>query len=172
MEKDFKPEFDGKGIWMYWPDDNARMFKENVENGFMACGLPDEDIDLGDLDQIGVRKIKATVEAEYGKTNPAAVKLMTDIYARVKEGDFVIARNGFDTIVGIGIVTSDYYYDEDQPLFNHCRKVEWINTDTWTFPEELKRGGKWHRVTLIDQHYRYIAEELITAICEGKSEEE
>ena len=51
MNSHFEPEFAGKRIWMYWPGEKAYQFKENVEKGFMACGLP-EDREVGDLDVI------------------------------------------------------------------------------------------------------------------------
>ena len=50
-----------KRIWMYWPDEKAGQFKENVEKGFMACGLP-KDREVGDLDEC-MRK-KGGLDAE------------------------------------------------------------------------------------------------------------
>jgi hypothetical protein len=45
--------------------------------------------------------------------------------------------------------------------------VKWIDTNKWHFVDELKVNGKWHRVTMIDRHYRKIAEQIISWICEG-----
>ena len=169
MTTEFKSDFNGKRIWMYWPGTKACQFKENVEKGFMACGLPDEH-DIGDISKIGIRNLVKYINAEYGYTNAGAMKLMTEFYTTVQKGDFVIARDGFDAIVGIGIVTSDYYYDESRSDFRHCREVEWISTKRLPFPDEFKKGGKWHRVTNIDMPFRKIAEQLIIAICEGKDD--
>ena len=165
MNNNYKPEFAGKRIWMYWPDEKARQFKENVEKGFMACGLP-HGKEVGDLDEImNVRGgLAAALKDAYGFTS--GEKLLREFANVMREGDFVIARKEFDNIVGVGIVTGDYYYDASRPHFRHCRKVEWIDTQVRPFPEEFKRVGKWHRVTLIDQHYRKIAEQIITGICE------
>lgn len=165
MKKDFKLDFEGKRIWMYWPDTKARQFSENAENGFMACELPD-GYDIGDINAIGNRRIAAAVKAEYGYLNGSSVKLMTTIFSGMNIGDYVIARSDFDNIVGLGIVCGDYYYDESRTNFKHCRHVEWIDTRKWTFPEVLKRNGKWHRITLIDREYRQIAEQIISWICE------
>lgn len=169
INNSYKLEFAGKRIWMYWPDEKARQFKENVEKGFMACGLPDGK-EVGDLDDImNVRGgLTAALKDAYGAGARIASgeKLLREFANVMKEGDFVIARKEFDKIVGVGIVTGDYYYDASRPHFRHCRKVKWIDTNSWPFIEELKRSGKWHRVTLIDQHYRKIAEQVITKICE------
>ena len=51
MDNKWIPDFTGKRIWMYWPDEKACQFKENVEKGFMACGLPN-DMEVGDLNEI------------------------------------------------------------------------------------------------------------------------
>ena len=169
INNSYKPEFAGKRIWMYWPDEKARQFRENVEKGFMACGLPDGK-EVGDLDEImSVRGgLAAALKNAYGAGSRIASgeKLLREFANVMREGDFIIARKEFDNIVGVGIVTSDYYYDASRPHFRHCRKVKWIDTNCWPFINELKRSGKWHRVTLIDQHYRKIAEQVITKICE------
>ncbi|MBQ6751529.1 MAG: hypothetical protein IJR02_12300 [Bacteroidaceae bacterium] len=170
----YKPDFTGKRIWMYWPDEKARQFKENVEKGFMACGLPD-DKEVGDLNEImSVRGgFDAALKDAYGagSRSVSGRKLLREFANVMREGDFVIARKEFDNIVGVGIVTGDYYYDGTRPRFRHCRKVEWIDTHCWPFIDELKCKGKWHRVTLIDQHYRKIAEQIITWICEEDDDE-
>lgn len=169
MTTEFKPDFNGRRIWMYWPDAKACQFRENVEGGFMACE-PLGGYDIGNIDEIGVRRIGSAVKAEYGYNNGESIKLMTAIYSGVKNGDYVIARSDFDYIVGIGVVTGDYYYDESRPNFKHCREVEWISTERLPFPDKLKKSGKWHRVTNIDKPFRKIAEQLIIAICAGKDE--
>lgn len=169
INNSYKPEFAGKRIWMYWPDEKARQFKENVEKGFMACGLP-EDREVGDLDEImNVRGgLEAALKKAYGAGARIAggEKLLQGFANVMREGDFVIARKEFDNIVGVGIVTGDYYYDASRPLFRHCREVKWFDTHVRPFPEEFKHGCKWNRVTLIDRHYRKIAEQIIIRICE------
>ncbi|MCR5819917.1 MAG: hypothetical protein K6F94_03060 [Bacteroidaceae bacterium] len=156
---------------MYWPDAKGSQFGENVEKGFMACGLP-EDREVGDLDEImNVRGgLDAALVSVYGsaRSSTQGRKLLREFANVMNIGDFVLARNEFDYIIGVGIVSGDYYYQEARPRFRHCRKVKWIATGKWPFVEELQVSGKWHRVTLIDQHYRKIAEQIITWICEGE----
>lgn len=157
--------FAGKRIWMYWPAEKACLFKENVEKGFMSCE-PLGGYDIGDINMIGEEGIKAAVEAKYGYVNGSSVKLMTAIFRDIKIGDYIIARSDFDNIVGIGVVSGDYYYDKSRPCFRHCRRVKWINTVRCPFPDEFQKKGKWHRVTIIDKPFRKIAEQVINVICE------
>ena len=180
MDNKIIPVFSGKRIWMYWPGEKAYMFKENVEKGFMACGLPEEKRggriikvrEVGDLDEIMNTKggLEAALKEAYGVGRRIAdgEKLMTEFANVMQPGDFVLARCEFDNIIGVGNVTSDYYFDNNQPRFKHCRKVEWINTGQWSFDDELKVSGIWHRVTLMEPPYRKIAEQIISQICEGK----
>ncbi|MBO4563984.1 MAG: hypothetical protein J5720_00955 [Bacteroidaceae bacterium] len=170
IDNKYIPDFSGKRIWMYWPGEKAYLFKENIEKGFMACGLP-HDYEVGDLDKImrTQRGLEVAVKEAYGTLNriPAGEKLLREFANVMQQGDFVLARCEFDNIIGVGIVTGDYYYEEYRPRFRHCRKVKWIDTNQWPFVDELKRSGKWHRVTLIDRQYRKTAEQIITWICEG-----
>lgn len=166
MDNKFNSILTGKRIWMYWPDEKACQFRENMEKGFMACGLP-EGREVGDLNEI--LSIRGGFDAALRNTDGtfADKKLLREFANVMQNGDFVIARSDFDFIVGIGIVSGDYYYDVSRPTFRHCRKVEWIETNRRPFPDALKRSGKWHRVTMIGQGYRRIAEQIIAQICEG-----
>ena len=173
MERKFNPDFSGKRIWMYWPGEKACLFKENVEEGFMACELPGNR-EVGDLDEVMKAKggLEVALKEAYGAGRRIAdgKKLMNEFANVMRSGDFVLARHEFDHIIGLGIVTSDYYYDETRPCFRHCRKVRWIDTNVWPFVDELKVSGKWHRVTLMEERYRKIAEQIISWICEGTDE--
>ena len=164
-----KPEFAGKRIWMYWPGEKAYQFKENAEKGFMACGLPGDN-EVGDLNEVmNVRGgLTAALKEAYGMGRIAGgEKLMREFANKMDIGDYVIARCDFDYIVGVGVVSGDYYYDAQRSRFRHCRKVQWIDTKKRPFLDELKANGKWHRVTLMDQHYRRIGERIISQILEG-----
>lgn len=162
----------GKRIWMYWPGEKAYQFKENVEEGFMACGLNEDEKnrqrEVGDLNEIMDAKggLEDALKEAYGPGRRIAdgMKLLTEFANLMQVGDFILARNDFDTIVGLGVVASDYYYDSKRPRFRHCRKVNWIVTRTLPFPDELKRGVKWNRVTLMRTPYRKNGEKIISAI--------
>ncbi len=175
MNNKYQQDFSGKRIWMYWPDKKACQFNENVKEGFMACGLP-EDREVGDLDQIMDVKggLDAALISEYG--SPGSIgngrKLLTEFANVMDIGDFILARREFDHIIGVGIVSGDYQYREARPRFRHCRKVQWIATGQWPFAEEFKHGTKWNRVTMITGRYRKIAEQLITWICDGEDVDE
>jgi len=53
----------------------------------------------------------------------------------IKEGDVVYAKSGSNKIVGRGLVSSTYYYDNSRPNYKHVRKVEWQARGDWELPE-------------------------------------
>lgn len=52
----------------------------------------------------------------------------------IKPGDIIYAKSGISKIVGRGIVTSDYIYDESYEDFRNVHKVEWTNIGLWDAP--------------------------------------
>ena len=171
MNSIYKTKYPGRHIWMYWPGENAYQFKENAEEGFMACGL-NKDREVGDLDEVMKERggLEAALRKAYGAGRRIAngKKLLKWFANEMRIGDFVIARQGVDHIVGVGIVTGDYEYRASRPRFRHCRNVKWIDTQRRPFPDAMKQGVKWNRVTLIDKRHRELAEQIISGIYEGK----
>ena len=52
----------------------------------------------------------------------------------MKPGDIVFVKKGFHTIIGRGVVASDYQYDETRPYFKNTRKVRWTDKGEWPHP--------------------------------------
>ena len=52
----------------------------------------------------------------------------------VAVGDIVFAKRGMHTIVGRGIVESDYIYDKNRHEYQHIHKVHWTQKGEWEHP--------------------------------------
>ena len=53
----------------------------------------------------------------------------------LKPGDVIFAKSGKRTIIGRGIVTSDYYYDDSySDEYRNLRKVNWTHKGEWEHP--------------------------------------
>ena len=53
----------------------------------------------------------------------------------LKPGDVIFAKRGKRTIIGRGIVTSEYYYDESySDEYRNLRKVNWTHKGKWEHP--------------------------------------
>lgn len=53
----------------------------------------------------------------------------------IKPGDIIFAKEGTKKIIGRGIVTSDFIYDETKPTeFKYYRRIEWTHKGEWEHP--------------------------------------
>src|SRR6516225_9984987 len=99
---------------------------------------------LGDLAPIFATsdprsQIKSLLTEHYANTPQVIGKSVAEIARFVKEmdsGDLVVAANG-STILGVGRVepNSDYRY-EPTDNFPHRRTVSWLDTESWSLPEQ------------------------------------
>ena len=50
---------------------------------------------------------------------------------KFKSGDIVYVKEGIKKILARGVVTGDYYYDDDALEYKHRRKVDWLQVGKW-----------------------------------------
>ncbi|HSW61036.1 MAG TPA: hypothetical protein VLJ60_09565, partial [bacterium] len=116
--------------WLYSPGRNAEFWDEFYEKGIMAIGADE----LGDLKNYGskeeiVLKLQKIEETDSSKKNDATA--MYEFKNSMSIGDVIIAKKGQKELVGYGVVTSDYYYDETRPTYQKCRNVDWKKKGVW-----------------------------------------
>ncbi len=59
-------------------------------------------------------------------------------FLRMKKGDVVVVSLGNKIIDAIGVITSDYYYDDDAQIrYTHFRKVTWLAQNLQTPPSRF-----------------------------------
>ena len=124
--------------WLYAPGENARYWDECQKIGVMSIGW-DELGDFNAYDDAGamLEKMKSLWPAEDKEpTNNA--KTCWNFFARIKPGDIIFAKQGTDTLLGIGEVTGDYRFDQTRQGHRHLRDVKW----TATFKKQLPADAK------------------------------
>lgn len=122
-----------KRYWLYAPGDKAKYWDEFYTQGIMAIGW-DEIGDLSHYSNSDEMKAKM-ISIYYRKNSPNNDSLCTwDFAHTIKKGDIVIAKQGRDTIVGYGIVTSDYFFDEHREHYRNVRKIDWKCKGVWQHP--------------------------------------
>ncbi|HOI71245.1 MAG TPA: DUF3578 domain-containing protein [Methanobacterium sp.] len=136
-----------KNVWLLSPGENAAYWDEFRKNNIITIGWGK----LGDLTQFDGDKDKIlnALEKTYPKksgtfrapgrnktpkqTNNA--KAILDFSKEMKIGDIVFVKKGTTTLLGIGIVTSDYKFSKESkipiglekvPDYNHFRDVKWL----------------------------------------------
>ena len=119
--------------WLYSPGEGAHIWDECYEKGIMAIGWDE----IGDLSQYGSKTemkqaMKEHIDPELPYT--MAAHATWQFSHEIKPGDIVFAKKGRSTVVGRGIVESDYYFDKSRDDNKNVRKVKWTHKGEWPHP--------------------------------------
>ena len=131
-KKDYENKIDYNGVayWLYSPGEQAAFWDEYYQNGIMGLGWNK----IGDLrDYRKQEDLVAPLKQNYGADSSqknSADMLYSFVYY-MKPGDIVFVKKGRSTIVGRGVVTSEYYYDVNHEIQPHLRKVRWTDKGEW-----------------------------------------
>ena len=122
--------------WLYAPGRGACMWEEFYERGVMA-------LSWGDLGDLSVCSSKQDVKKRMLETYPDYGRQTNDILAawqfakEMKPGDVIFVKRGLKEIIGRGVVTGEYVYDEEWTQFPHIRKVDWTHVGNWNIDRTL-----------------------------------
>jgi len=86
--------------------------------------------ELGDFKQYPTKesmkeKMKVIYGEEYSYKN--AGHATWQFANEVKIGDVIFVKKGIKKIIGLGVVTSDYIFDESREEYRHIRTVNWTH---------------------------------------------
>lgn len=117
--------------WLYSAGSMSVHWDEFKDEGIMALhllGLEDFRT-FKNQSEIRDRIIEVTgVEASHKNRALAAWQFCKEMQI----GDIVYVKKGKKHLIGRGIVTSEYKYDENNPVgFNHIRDVNWTHEGLW-----------------------------------------
>ncbi len=120
--------------WMYAPGKNASKWQEYSNNGVLGIGWGE----IGNLSYYSSRtEIQKKMQELFDPNKSYKMdSLATWQFAKeMKPGDIVYAKKGMYKIVGRGVVTSDYYYDETiSDEYKNFRKIDWKDIGEWDHP--------------------------------------
>lgn len=94
-------------------------------------------------------------------------ELINRFVNKIDKGDIFIAHKGKSTLAGVGIISSDYIYQQNDDL-KHVRNIDWIYTPD---DMELKKGSffKTSNIVRLDELYSKFVNEIFARIA-GKDE--
>lgn len=124
--------------WLYAPGEKAEMWEE-----FKSLSIIGIEVDaLGNLKNYPNKPAFVKKLQEFDPSdNPGSKKndsTACDEFAnKMSVGDVVIVKTKQKSLLGYGIVTSDYYFDDKRPKYKSCRKVEWKKTGNWSTEFQL-----------------------------------
>lgn len=119
--------------WIYSPGEGAGIWDECCESGIMAIGWDE----IGDLLQYSTKtEMKQAMKEHIDPERPytMAAHAMWQFAHEMKPGDVVFAKKGRSTVIGRGIVMSDYEFDDSRDDNKNVRKVNWTHKGEWPHP--------------------------------------
>lgn len=120
--------------WIYSPGNNACMWNDFYEAGMMAIGWDD----IGDLTAFASKeaikqKMQECMDATLSYKNGALA--LWQFANEMKPGDVVFVKKGMHRIIGRGIVTSNYIFDNSRTdEYKNIRKMNWTDKGEWEHP--------------------------------------
>lgn len=134
-EKDNEDTEDNKvRFWMYAAGENSRLWDELYMGGIMAIGW-DELGKLSDYAQrdemISAMQEKIEDGKSYRNDSLATWQFVNSMHI----GDIIYVKRGANKIIGRGVVTSEYIFDESRKEYKNTRKVDWTNKGEWEHPD-------------------------------------
>ena len=121
---------DGVHYWMYAPGEQAKYWEQYYDEGIMGIGWSK----MGNLKAYTDNKETRNKLSElYGNysSHKQDVCMLYNFAFDVKPGDIVFAKKGRGIIVGRGVVTSDYIFDDSRTEQPNIRKVNWTDKGVW-----------------------------------------
>jgi 5-methylcytosine-specific restriction protein B len=135
--------------WVFAPGESCDHWEECKSEGLMLVGWDE----MGNLTQY---EDKNSIDAALKKAYPNGkdsyrkndVSTLWYMCREIQVGDVVYARNGLSEILGRGVVTSDYFYDEERDDFCNVRKIRWTHLGRWpasalSIPTIIPKYGQW-----------------------------
>lgn len=130
--------------WIYSPGKNANKWNEFFNGKIMAVDWPEvPDLNGFESKEQLVSFMKDTINPEYSFKNNALC--LWQFANEMRVGDIIFVKRGKHKIIGKGVVTSEYFYDDSREDFKHTRMVEWQANGEWNHP-----GGNAVTKTLTD----------------------
>ena len=119
--------------WLYSPGEGAKIWDECYKKGIMAIGWDE----IGDLSHYATKTdMKEAMKEHINPDNPytMAAHATWQFAHEVKPGDIVFAKKGRSTVIGRGVVISDYEFDDSRVDNKNVRKVNWTHKGEWPHP--------------------------------------
>lgn len=127
-------DVDSLHYWLYSPGDSSNVWETLSSNNLMALSWPH----LGNLELFESKSAIASTLKEQTNTTKSFKNTSHALWQFVhdlKIGDIVFVVMGRNQVVGRGIVTSDYYYDDKMSNdYPNIRNVQWTHLGYWEHP--------------------------------------
>jgi hypothetical protein len=126
----------------YWAmgfGEGGRLWDECQEKGIAAIGW--DEYKLGDLtqypDKETIQQLLIERRGAPGPTPNNDALCLFQFSHEVAVGDYIMAKVGRRRLLGVGVVTSNYFLDDKRTEYQHCHRVKWLISQSIELPENL-----------------------------------
>lgn len=130
------PEVEGVRYWIVSPGAEASRWEEFYSEGVVGIGWSR----IGSVEQFDARDDlrAALIEAfpnEGSGTHRDSSLALWQFCHEMKPGDIIYAKKGRKEVIGRGVVSGGYEFDENRPNeYKNIRKVKWTHKGIWKHP--------------------------------------
>ena len=125
-----------KKHWVFAPYNALQNWDLFYSNSFIGIGLDA----IGDLENFTSKEaIKNALRAKYGQKHGFKQEghIAWQFSKEMQVGDIVYYSHDGQTILGRGIVKSDYIFDRNRKQIKNTRQVTWTSKGEWTIPADI-----------------------------------
>lgn len=122
--------------WLYSPGTQADKWDEFREKGVMGISFEK----IGNLSSYATRAdMVSQMQTVSGRTGNFKMDSLAawQFVHEMKEGDVIFAKKGRNTLIGRGVVTSNYYFDDKESDYPHLREVKWTHNEEHEHPDGM-----------------------------------
>lgn len=123
--------------WAYSPGPNASLWDEFYSLSIIGIGWDEID----DLKHYQNREQITNILAKQYPEEKSSFKndslALWDFASKMQIGDIVYAKSGRTMLIGRGIITSGYIYDDSRAEYKHIRKINWTHSGKWTLDSPI-----------------------------------
>ena len=116
--------------WLISAGEQSRLWDQFQTENMIAVGW-DYLGELKNYDSKEAVERKITEQRADGVRPINDTKAVWDFYREIQIGDIVYAKEGTRRILARGVVTGDYYFDDEASEYKHRRKVGWHQVGKW-----------------------------------------
>jgi len=139
--------------WVISPGEYSRLWEQFYAENMIAVGW-DYLGDLKNYDSKEAVERKIAEQRADGVRPVNDTKAVWDFYREIQKGDVVYVKEGIKKILARGVVTGDYYFDDEASKYKNRRNVDWLQVGKW----ELHQTFAQKTLTCLNPYPNFIQE--------------
>ena len=125
-------------FYKYSPGPQAIRWQHDWDTNTISIDSPDSGTDLSSVSS----REELNVMLNLSPDSKSNVSWNLMLFKDANIGDVIFANSGVYRLLGVGIITGEYQYNDAVPEYKHTREVQWIATEPWDYQPNTIEGYK------------------------------